>query len=327
MKAAIYRRYGPPEVVRIENIAKPKPRHGELLIKVRATTVSSGDWRARSLVMPKGFGPLARPAFGLLGPRQPILGTELAGEIEAVGESVTKFGIGEPVVAYPGFSMGCHAQYRTMPQDGRVVLKPATLSFKEAAAMSFGGATALYFLRDVADIQSGEKALIIGASGTVGSAAVQLAKSFGAHVTGVCSSANLDLVQSIGADRVIDYTKEDFASNGETYDIILDAVGQASFATCRRSLKEHGRLILIAAALTQVLAAGSRPGNRKVIAGPAKERVEHLLVLKELAEAGRFRPVIDRRYPLERIVEAHAHVDSGRKRGSVVITVGHDEQT
>ncbi len=328
MKAAVYRTYGPPDVVKIENVDKPKPKKNEVLIKIHATTVSSADWRVRSLAMPKGFGSLARPVFGLFGPRQPVLGSELAGEIEAVGESVTRFKVGDHVVAYPGISMGCHAEYRTMPEDGRIVLKPATLSFEEAAAMCFGGATALHFLRDVAGIQHGEKILVIGASGSVGSAAVQLAKSFGADVTGVCSTANLDLVRSIGADRVVDYTKEDFTRSGETYDIILDTVGHASFATSKNSLKNKGRILLVVASLPQMLAAmGPKPGNKEVYAGPAKETVEHLLFLKQLAEAAVFRPVIDQSYPLERIAEAHARVDSGRKKGSVVITVGHDDQT
>jgi NADPH:quinone reductase-like Zn-dependent oxidoreductase len=327
MKAAVCRTYGPPDVVKIENVEKPKPTKNEVLIRIRATTVSSADWRVRSLAMPKGFGPLARPVFGLFGPRQPILGSELAGEIEAVGENVTRFKVGDHVVAYPGIGMGCHAEYRTMPEDGRMVLKPVTLSFEEAAAMSFGGATALHFLRDVAGIQRGEKILVIGASGAVGSAAVQLAKPFGADVTGVCSTANLDLVSSIGADRVVDYTKEDFTRSGETYDIILDTVGHASFATCKHSLKDKGRLLLVVASLPQMLAAlGSKPGNKRVYAGPAKENVEHLVFLKQLAEAGQFRPVIDQVYVLERIAEAHAQVDSGHKKGSVVITVSHHDR-
>ena len=233
MRAAVHRTYGPPDVVGIEDVETPEPKRNEVLIKIHATTVSSGDWRARSLAMPAGFGLLARPVFGFFGPRQPILGSELAGEIAGIGEGVTKFKIGDHVVAFPGIGMGCHAQYRTVPQDGRIVLKPAALSFEEAAAMSFGGTTALHFLRDLAGIRTGQKALIIGASGAVGSAAVQLAKYFGAEVTGVCSAANLDLVRSIGADRVIDYTKEDFTGNGETYDIILDAVGRAIIRNVR----------------------------------------------------------------------------------------------
>ncbi len=327
MKAAVCRTYGPPDVVKIENVDKPKPNKNEVLIKIHATAVSSGDWRVRSLVMPKGFGPMARPVFGLFGPRQPILGSELAGGIEAVGEGVTRFKTGDHVVAYPGIGMGCHAEYRTMPEDGRIVLKPGTLNFEEAAAMCFGGATALHFLRDVAGIQHGDKILVIGASGAVGSAAVQLAKSFGADVTGVCSTANLDLVRSIGADGVVDYTQEDFTGSGETYDIILDTVGHASFAACQHSLRDKGRLLLLVASLPQLLAAfGPKPGNKKVYAGPAKETVEHLLFLKQLAEAGQFRPVIDQVFSLERIAEAHARVDSGRKKGSVVITVSHDDR-
>jgi NADPH:quinone reductase-like Zn-dependent oxidoreductase len=198
MKAAVCRKYGPPHVVRIENVKKPAPKNNEVLIRILATTVASGDWRARSLAVPKGFGPIARLVFGLFRPRRPILGTELAGEIEAVGKDVRKFRVGDQVCAYPGLGMGCHAQYRTMPEDGRIAPKPANLSFEEAGAISFGGSTALYYLRDVAKIRNGERVLVIGASGAVGSAAVQLAK----HL--------VPRWASIGADRVIDYTREDF---------------------------------------------------------------------------------------------------------------------
>ncbi len=326
MKAAVYRKYGPPDVVKIENVEKPKPKENEVLIKIHATTVTTGDWRARSLTVPEGYGPIARLVFGLVRPRKPVLGSELAGEIEAVGKDVTKFKVGDQIFAYPGLGLGCHAEYRTMPEDGRIVLKPANLSFEEAAAICFGGATALYYLRDMATIQSGEKVLVIGASGAVGSAAVQLAKHFGADVTGVCSAANLELATSIGADRVIDYTKEDFTRNGETYDIIFDAVGVASFAKCTDTLRPGGRLLLVVAGLSQTLNAawGSKPDNKKVFAGPARNGVEDLLFLKQLIEAGRFKPVIDQSYPLERIVEAHARVETRRKRGSVVIAVSHD---
>lgn len=322
MKAAVYRTYGPPEVVRVEDVDDPKPRNNEVLIEIRATTVSTADWRARSLIMPGGFGPMARPAFGLFGPRQPILGSELAGEVVAVGRDVTKFKVGDEVFAYPGFGLGCHAQYRAMPEDGRIERKPANLRFEEAAALCFGGATALHFLRDVAKLQPGEAVLVIGASGAVGTAAVQIAKALGGVVAGVCSTANLDVVRSIGADRVIDYTRDDYAAGGTTYDVIFDTTGRASFATCGPVLKAGGRLVLIVASLWQLLGAlGPRAGTKRVLAGPAPETLEHLRTLKDLAEAGHFRPVIDGCYPLERIVEAHARVDSQRKRGSVVVTV------
>ena len=329
MKAAVYRRYGPPEVVQIENVKKPTLKKNEVLIKIHATTVSAGDWRARSLTVPKGFGLIARILiFGLLRPRHPILGSELAGEIEAVGTDVTKFKVGDQVFAFPGFGPGCHAEYIAMPEEGRIAPKPANLSFEAAAAISFGGTTALGYLRDKAKIQRGERVLIVGASGTVGSAAVQLAKHFGAEVTGVCSTANLELVRSIGADRAIDYTKEDFTQSGETYDIILDATGDASFPKCENALKPGGRLLLAVANPPQMLEAafGSKPDNKKVLAGHAKVTAADLRLLKQLSEAGQFKPVIDRCLPLEKIVEAHALVDTGRKKGSVVITVSHDDR-
>jgi NADPH:quinone reductase-like Zn-dependent oxidoreductase len=328
MKAAVYRKYGPPGVVKIEHVKKPEPKANEVLIRIRATTVSAADWRIRSLTVPTGFGLIMRLIFGVLRPRRPILGTELAGEIEAAGKGVTKFQTGDQVFAFPGIGMGCHAEYRTMPEDGKIALKPANLSFEEAAAISFGGNTALYYLRDIAKVRSGEKVLVIGASGAVGSAAVQLAKYFGADVTGVCSTANLALVKSIGADRVIDYTSEDFTQNGERYDIIFDAAGAAPFSKCKNALGRGGRLLLVVADLPQMLGAvwGSRPENRRVFAGPAQETVEQMLFLKQLCEAGKFKPVIDQCYPLEEIAEAHARVDTGRKQGSVVVTVSHDDR-
>jgi len=323
VKAAIYENYGPPDVVRIRDIARPVIKDDEVLIKIRATTVSSGDWRVRSLDVPFGFRLLARLIFGLFRPKQPILGSELAGDIETVGKDVRTFKAGDAVVGYPGAALGAHAEYRAMPANGRVVLKPNNLTYAEAAALSFGGATALHYLRDKGHIQPGDKVLIVGASGTVGSAAVQLAKHFGADVTGVCSSANVELVQSIGADRVIDYTSEDVTGSGRTYDIILDAVGTTSFLKCRHMLEDNGRLLLVAAGLAEMLQIplASLTGNKKVLAGPASERVEDLAMLKELAETGQFKPVIGRRYPLDRIVEAHAFVDTGHKKGSVVIDV------
>jgi len=323
MRAAVYERYGPPEVVEVREVAKPVPQDGEVLIKIHATTVTSGDWRARSLDLPAGFGFVGRLVFGISKPRQPILGTELAGEIEALGAGVTNFQIGDEVFAFPGASLGCHAEYRSVRASGPVVKKPSNLSFAEAAALSFGGATGLDFFRRGA-LKRGERVLVNGASGGVGTAMVQLGKHFGAEVTGVCSGANLELVRSLGADHVIDYTKDDFTKNGATYDVIVDTVGTAPYARSKTSLAKGGRLLQVLGGLTDLLTSPwvSLSSDKKVIAGPAGERVDDLRTLAELAEAGTFRPIIDRTYSLDQIVEAHRHVDSGRKRGNVVVTVG-----
>ncbi len=329
MKAMIYTKYGAPDVVTLAEIPKPIAKANEVLIRILATTVTTGDWRARSLVMPGGFGLFARPVVGFFGPRQPILGTELAGVIEAVGEAVTRFKAGDEVFAFPGGSYGSHAAYRTMAEDGFIVRKPVNLSFEEAAALSFGGTTALSFLRDKAGIKRGDKVLIVGASGSVGSAAVQIAKHFGAEVTGVCSTANLELVRAIGADKVIDYTREDFTANGETYDIILNANGVVPFSSVKNSLKQGGRLVLALGSFAQALGLErpSKASGKKVIAGVAAVTVEDIEFLAELAAAGEFRPIIDRSYPLEHAAEAHAYVDSGRKRGNVVLTVGRTQMS
>jgi NADPH:quinone reductase-like Zn-dependent oxidoreductase len=323
MRAAVYHQYGSPDVVHIEELPKPEPRDKEVLIRIKASTVSSGDWRLRSLVLPSGFRVFARPVFGFLGPRKPILGTEFAGEIEAVGHSVSKFKIGDAVFGFPGLDLACHAEYRTMSEDGRLTHMPQGMSFAEAASISFGGTTALYFLRDLANIQSGEEVLIVGASGTVGSAAVQIAKHFGAKVSAVTSTPNLERVQALGADHVIDYSKTNYLARGATYDVLFDTVGVNSYATCHALLKENGRLLLAAGSLPQILSSfwAAKGGKKRVFAGSAKERVEDLEFLKELAERNRYRPLIDRSYPLEKIAEAHAYVETGRKRGSVVITM------
>jgi NADPH:quinone reductase-like Zn-dependent oxidoreductase len=326
MKAVVYERYGPPDVLQLKEVAKPAPRDNEVLIKSHATTVTSGDWRARSLEMPVGFGILGRLVFGISRPRQPILGTELAGVIESVGKDVKNFKVGDQVFAFSGARMGCYAEYRCMPEDGSVALKPANLTYDEAAALSFGGTTALDFFRR-AKLQSGERVLINGASGGVGTAAVQLARHFGADVTGVCSAANVELVRSLGASHVIDYTREDFAANGETYDVIVDTVGTAPFSRSKGSLRERGRLLLVLGGLPDLLRVPwvSMTSSRKVIAGPAAERPEDLRLLAQLAEAGEFKPVIDRRFPFAQIAEAHRYVDTGRKKGNVTITVEHDD--
>jgi NADPH:quinone reductase-like Zn-dependent oxidoreductase len=322
MKAYVCRRYGGPEVVELADVPTPVPKDNEVLIRIHATTVTSGDWRVRTLAMPKGFGPIARLAVGVSRPRQPILGTELAGVIEKIGKDVALFRPGDAVFAFPGGKMGCHAEYRAVAEDSPITGKPENLSFEEAASLSFGGSTALHFLRK-ADIRAGAKVLVIGPSGGVGTAMVQLAKHFGAEVTGVTSARNLDLVKSLGADRVIDYAKEDFASRGDTYDVIADTVGATSFGQCKAALGDTGKLLAIAGGLPDFLAAiGTQmTAGRKVITGPAEERPEYVRQLAELAKARVLRPVIDRRYEFAQMREAHAYVETRRKRGSVVVSV------
>jgi len=324
MKAFVYRRYGGPDVVELAEVPKPVPRDNEVLVRIHATTVTSGDWRVRTLHVPTGLGLVARLAIGFTRPRQPIMGSEMAGTIESVGKHVTRFRVGDEVFGFPGGAMGSHAQYRTMPEDGRIARKPANLSFEEAASLPFGASTSLHYLRK-ARIKAGDAVLVIGASGGVGSAMVQLAKHFGAQVTGVTSTNNLALVASLGADRVIDYTREDFTARGETYDIVVDTVGKTPFARCRSVLKDKGRLLAVAAGMPEMLASVWAPltGSRRVIAGPAEERVGDIPEIAALAEAGALKPVIDRRYRFAQMPEAHAYVETGRKRGSVVVSVEH----
>jgi len=324
----MYDRFGPPEVLTLREVPKPVPGDHEVLVRIHATTVTAGDWRVRSLEVPKGFGLLSRLVLGFSRPRQPILGSELSGEIEATGKAVTRFQVGDEVFGFTGTRMGCHAEYRCLPEEGHgrkdeaVALKPASLGYEEAAALSFGGTTALSFFRK-AKLQRGEKVLVVGASGGVGTAAVQLARHLGARVTGVCSMANLELVRSIGAEQVIDYTKEDFTRSGERYDVIVDTAGTAPFSRCEGSLAEGGRLLVVLGSLPEMLRAPwvSLTTRKKVIGGVASWGVEDLRLLATLAEAGQFRPVIDRRYRFEEMVEAHRHVDAGHKRGNVVVMV------
>lgn len=322
MKAIVYERYGPPEVLQLKEVEKPTPKENEVLIKIHATTVTSADCRLRSLNLPSGFGLISRLVFGITKPRRPILGTEFAGEIESIGKSVSKFKVGDQVFAISGLGMGAHAEYKCISEDGAIAFKPPHLTYDEAAAISFGGTTALDFFRR-GKLASGEKVLINGASGSVGTAALQLAKHFGAEVTGVCSAANMDLVRSLGATHVIDYTREDFTRNGETYDLIVDTAGTAPFSRSKGSLKKGGRLLLVLAGLPDMLPIPwvSLTSSKKIIAGPATERAEDLRFLAELAQAGEFRAVIDRRYSFEQMAEAHRYVETGRKKGSVVITL------
>jgi NADPH:quinone reductase-like Zn-dependent oxidoreductase len=323
MRAAVHERFGPPDVVEIRDLEKPVPRDGEILIRIRATTVTSADHRARSLDVPAGFGPLSRLVFGVFGPRQRVLGAELAGDVETIGKGVQSFRAGDAVFAFTGAKMGCHAEYRCIPADGLVAPKPPQLSYEEAAAIPFGGVTALHFLRK-GKLVRGEKVLVNGASGAVGTACVQLARHLGAEVTGVCGAAHAGLVRSLGAADVIDYMQEDFTRNGRTYDVIVDTAGTAPLSRCKSSLGARGRLLLINASLPDALrsAWGSLRGDKKVIAGVALGTRDDLRSLASLVEAGELKPVVDRCYPLERIVDAHRYVDTGHKGGSVAVALG-----
>lgn len=326
MKAALCTAYGTPDVLQIKDVFKPIPKHHEVLIKVHATSVTSGDCRVRALNVPYGFKFIIRLVFGFSKPRQPILGSELAGVVEAVGSGVTRFKVGEAVFAFSDASMACNAEYKCIAQDGALALKPTNLDFEQAAALSFGGTTVLSFLRR-ANIQQNNKVLVIGASGGVGTAAVQLAKYYGAVVTGVCSTANIPLVKSLGAQDVIDYTREDFTLNGEDYDIIVDTVGGLPFTRYQKSLKDGGRLLMLVAGLPDMLFSlwVTMTNTKKIIAGPISVRGDDIRFLAELAQTGKFKPVIDRRYPFEQIAEAHRYVDTGRKKGNVVLSLinGH----
>jgi NADPH:quinone reductase-like Zn-dependent oxidoreductase len=330
MKAIVYTEYGPPDVLQLKEVAKPTPKEDEVLIRVYASTVTTGDCNARGFVfVSPGLGLLARLMLGLTKPRKTILGTELAGEIEAVGKDVRLFKEGDQVFGIDGNRVGAYAEYKCMPEEGGLAIKPANLTYEEAAAVPNGALTALTFLRDKGNIQSGGKVLINGASGSVGTAAVQLAKYYGAEVTGICSTTNLELVKSLGADKVIDYTKEDFTKSGETYDIIFDTVhGKTSFSGCRNSLKQNGLYLAVAGGLKEMIQMGwtGVVGSKKVIFVPSSEKAEDLISVKELVEAGKIKPVIDRRYPLEQTAEAHRYVDKGHKKGNVVITVEHNNK-
>ncbi len=320
MKAAVYRRYGPPDVVQVEDVPRPIPGPNDILIRVRATTVSSADWRMRSLSVPRGFGLLSRLAFGLSAPRQQILGGELAGDVVSVGAEVRNVAIGDAVIAVPGIKLGAHAEYCCIKADGRVVKKPERLSYREASALAFGGSTALDFFRR-AGLREGERVLINGGSGTVGSAMLQIAVARGAEATAVCSAANRECMQQLGATRVVDYASTDFASEGVRYDVIVDTVGNAPYARVHEALTEGGRLLLVLATLPQMLHAPwvELTTKHRVYVGPAAERLDDLNTLVAMAATGQYTPLIDCCLPLDLVAAAHARVESGRKRGSVVL--------
>lgn len=323
MRVASVQRYGGPVEVELREVPRPSPGRGEILIRVVATTVSSADWRIRALEVPRGYRTLMRLVFGWSRPKQPVLGTELAGVVEELGPGVDTFRVGDAVIAMPGASMGAHAELAVMPAHERVIAKPACLSFAEASALCFGGLTAVHYLRAMAKLQPGEKLLVVGASGAVGSAAVQIAAVLGAETTGVCSGGNAELVRSLGARHVIDYTERDLADYDTTYDVILDCVGAATYSRARHLLRPRGRLLRVVCDLAGELASrwqGRLRGHR-VIAGVSTERTEDMRYLAELASQGRYRPVIDATVPFERIRDAHVRVESRRKRGSVVVEV------
>jgi len=325
MKAALYTEYGSPGVLNVGEVEKPAPKEKEVLVKVFAATVTTGDVNARGFVfVPPGFKLLARLMFGLGKPKKNVLGFEFAGEIEALGKNTTLFKEGDRVFGIDGMGMGAYAQYKCAAEEGALVVMPKGMSYEEAASVPNGALTALHFLRDMANIQAGQKVLVNGASGSVGSAGVQLARYFGAEVTGVCSTTNLELVKSLGAHKVMDYTKENFLKNREDYDVILDTVGNVPISQGKNSLKENGKLLLVAAGLPQFIQMlWASMGSKKVMGGMASEKKENMIFIKQLLEKGELKTVIDKRFPLEHIVEAHRHVDSGRKKGNVVITIGH----
>ena len=324
MKAILHTKYGPPDELQLKEVEKPVPKEDEVLIKIHATTVTTTDCNIRnSTFVPTLFLLPSRMQLGFNKPKINILGVELAGDIEAAGVDVKRFKKGDQVFGTPGPPLGAHAEYICMPENGVLTTKPANMTYEEAASIPLAANTALYFIRDQGNIQAGQKVLINGASGGIGTFAVQLAKYYGAEVTGVCSTTNVEMVKSLGADMVIDYTKEDLTKSNERYDVIFDVVGKISFSRCKNSLKKKGIYLTTLPTMAIILQTiwTSMIGGKKVKFGDAVPKVENIIFLKELIEAGIIKPVIDRIYPLEQTAEAFRYVEKGHKKGNVVITV------
>lgn len=329
MKAMVYTEYGTPDVLHLSEVPKPTPKDDEILVRVRATDVGFGDLMARqfntftprSFNMPSILWLYARLEMGLSKPKKQILGGEFAGEVEAVGSAVTRFKPGDQVFGYPSSNLGAYAEYICMSETASVMLKPANMTYEEATTVPYGALTALNLLKKV-DIQPGQKVLINGASGSIGAAALQLAKAYGAHVTAVCGTPRRDYVKALGADKVIDYTREDFTRSGETYDVILDILGKTSFARCKKSLKPNGRLLYASFKMKQLFQMlwTSIRGGKRVICALAMDKQADLAQIRELVEAGKIKAILDRCFPLERAAEAHRYAESGQKRGSIVLT-------
>ena len=330
MKAMVWTAFGPPDVLQLQEVEKPVPKDNEILVRIYATTASAGDCEMRRMEINPAFYRLPmRIHVGFFRPTKiTILGQDLAGEIEAVGRAVKRFQAGDQVFASTSWRFGTYAQYTCLPEGGLVATKPANMTYEQAAAVPLGGLEALCFLR-MGGVQSGDRGVINGAGGTIGTFAVQVAKYFGAEVTGVDHTTKLDMLRSIGADQVVDYTREDFTRRGEHYELIVDVVGKASFSGAVRSLVPGGRYLIANAGPSQMVRGRwvSRMSSKEVIVGAAYPKMEDLVFLRELIEAGKIKTVIDRTYPLEQVPEAHRYVETGQKKGHVVITVGHNNQT
>jgi len=319
MKAIVTTKYGAPEVLQMQEVEKPVPGENEILIKIHSTSVSSGDARMR-----RADPFVIRLIFGFSKPKKSIPGVVVAGEIEAVGSSVSRFKVGDQVFGSSGMAFGAHAEYVVVPENAVLALKPATISYEEAAAIPFGGTAAMHFLR-LANIQPGQKVLVYGASGALGTTSIQLARNFGAEVTAVCSPVNFELVKSLGADKVIDYTKEDFTRNREYYDVVFDTLGKSPLGKTLRSLKKGGKVLLANAGMGTMISSAFRSAfsNKKIVSGVIKETSEDMNYFKQLIEHGRLKAVIDRIYTLKQISEAHAYVDKGHKKGNVILAINH----